>query len=178
MTAERFSRLSQLMKQNNLQFMVLNPGASLTYLTGLHFHLMERPIILLLNPDEIPILILPELEVGKASASAIKLRTITYSDDPSSWQNAFNTAAEIINLDGKTIGVEPTSLRFLEIDYLNHAAPHTLLVSASLILDSLRVQKDAVELEAMRRAVIIAQNALQNTVPFIKPGETFPLALK
>ena len=66
MTLNRFSQLISLIKSSSLDALAINPGSALTYLTGLRFHLMERPTVLLIAPGEIPALILPELEGQKS----------------------------------------------------------------------------------------------------------------
>ena len=50
----RFTRLFEQMRAHHLDAVALNPGPTLTYLTGLGFHLMERPTLLLAAlPDKI-----------------------------------------------------------------------------------------------------------------------------
>ena len=77
-----------------------------------------------------------------------------------------------MSLDGKTIGVEPTWLRYLELNYLQTAAPAATFKTAEALIASLRIQKDNQELACMRRAVQIAQEALRATLPVIRPGVT------
>lgn len=172
MHAERFVRLYNALSSSGFDALALNPGSSLTYLTGLNFHLMERPTILLVVPGQTPALVLPELEIIKARSAPVELHTFTYSDTPSSWPSAFLQACEALDLDRKTIGVEPARLRFLELSYLQGAMPKSQFKSAADMLDSLRMQKGADEIAAMRKAVHIAQQALQATLPAIKPGAT------
>ena len=40
---DRITRFIDMINQAKLDGFVLNPGPSLAYLTGLNFHLMERP---------------------------------------------------------------------------------------------------------------------------------------
>jgi hypothetical protein len=54
----RQRNLSQAIQAAGLDSLVLNPGPSLVYLTGLNFHLMERPVVALFLPGRAPILIL------------------------------------------------------------------------------------------------------------------------
>jgi Xaa-Pro dipeptidase len=61
----RQERLALAMEAAELDGMALNAGPSLTYLTGLHFHLSERPVLGLFSIDKPPVIILPELETGK-----------------------------------------------------------------------------------------------------------------
>jgi Xaa-Pro dipeptidase len=48
--------------------------------------------------------------------------------------------------------------------------PHADFVTGESALNALRMQKDEKEVQAMRQAVRIAQQALQATLPMIKPG--------
>jgi Xaa-Pro dipeptidase len=170
MTHNRFSQLISLINSSGIDALAINPGSSLTYLTGLHFHLMERPTVLLIVPGEVPALILPELEALKVKQSAISLQPFIFGDNPASWQDAFNQAVKALGLDGKRIGVEPERLRFLELHFLETAAPNSTFVPAAEVFANLRMYKDAGEIQAMRKAVKIAQMALIATLPAVKSG--------
>jgi Xaa-Pro dipeptidase len=122
MTTQRLTKIIELMKQNKLDTIALNPGPSLFYLTGLHFHLMERPVVLFIDSNTHPTIVLPELEILKVKQSSIPLEAITYGDDPSSWNSAFKKALEKIRPQLKVIGIEPTQFRFLEMDFIRKAA--------------------------------------------------------
>ncbi len=171
MTTARLTRLYSLMTKSGLDAMVFNPGPSLNYLTGLTFHLMERPVVLLLVPNETPVLVLPELETAKLPQATIPLKGVTYGENPATWGEIFASACQGLKLDGKKVGAEPTRLRFLELRLLEKGA-RAQFASAEEVVSGLRMQKDASEIEMMRRAVHIAQDALLATVPFIKPGRS------
>ncbi len=170
MRIQRLERLYSLMQTAGLDFLALNPGPSLVYLTGLHFHLMERPTVLLIAPEQTPLFILPELEMLKVPQAVIPLDTLTFGDNPASWAGVFSTAAQKMGLANQRIGVESTQLRFLELNLLQQAAPQAHFVSGDAALDSLRLCKDATELASMRKAAQIAQDALRATLPLAKPG--------
>jgi Xaa-Pro dipeptidase len=172
MTDKRLEHIFSMMVENNLDAVVLNPGSSLTYLTGLHFHLMERPTVLILRRSSNPVIILPGLEIGKLDSSRLPLTPVTFSDDPSLWQKAFGKAAGLCGLNDCTIGVEATKLRFLELDLLQKAAPLARFVDAQKTFAQLRIQKDSSEVACMQKAVDIAQEALRATLPMIKVGST------
>lgn len=169
----RQERLAHEIKAAGLDALVLNPGPSLIYLTGLHFHLMERPVVLLFAPGDIPRLVLPELEVGKTTKLPFPLHPHTYGEDPHDWGNTFVQAWSDLKLKKDArIGVEPRSLRVLELRLLEYAAPKALFISGEDLIADLRMAKDPAELAAMRGAVQIAQNALLATLPSIKLGMT------
>lgn len=170
MLSERIQRLQQLLSEARLGALALNPGPSLMYLTGLGFHLSERPTVAFFTADGAVGLVLPELEVSKAEASPLKPRLFPYGDNPATWEAAFRQVAASLDLEGMAIGVEPTRLRFLELRLLEAAAPRARFVSAQGALAALRMRKQPDEIAAMRAAVDIAQRALQAALPAVRPG--------
>ena len=172
MTYSRFDQLNASLRTSDLDAVILNPGPTLTHLTGLHFHLMERPVVLLFAKDQDPAIVLPELELQKVASLPYKLQVFPYPENPLEWDNAFRRAAQALGLDGKRIGVEPRQLRLLEFRHVKTGAPEADYPDASEVLSGLRLRKDQAEVEAMRRAVKIAQEALEATIPLIKIGMT------
>jgi Xaa-Pro dipeptidase len=164
----RFDKLTASLSTSGLDAVILNPGPTLTYLTGLHFHLMERPVVLFFTADNPPALVLPELEMQKVTG--LPITPFPYGENPADWDAAFRGAVRSLDLDGKKIGVEPRQLRLLEYQFVKTAAPEAEFPDASSALGTLRLQKDADEVQKMRRAVQIAQSALEATVPLIKVG--------
>jgi len=172
MTHSRFDKLNASLRNSDLDAVILNPGPTLTYLSGLHFHLMERPIVLLYAKDQDPAIVLPELELQKVADLPYKLQVFAYPENPSEWDNAFRKAVQALGLDSKRIGVEPRQLRLLEFRHVKNGAPEAEYPDASDVLSGLRLRKDKAEVDTMRKAVKIAQDALEATIPFIKIGMT------
>lgn len=172
MTQTRLEKLNASLQSSDLDSVILNPGPTLTYLTGLRFHLMERPVVLLFAKDQDPAIVLPELELQKVTALPYKLQVFSYAEDPSAWGDAFRKAVQALGLGGKRIGVEPRQLRLLEFQYVKDAAPEADFPDAGEVLSALRLRKEQAEVEAMRRAVNIAQSALEATLPSIRIGMT------
>lgn len=170
--AERQSRLAGALASFQFSALALNPSPTLNYLTGLQFHLMERPVVALFFADRAPILILPELEAGKTSELSYPLEIFTFGEDPSRWIETFKQATEKGGLSGKTVGIEPTRLRLLEFRLLKRATQNTRYHSAKSLLSELRIRKDELEVAALRQAVKVAQDALLATLPAVKPGLT------
>ena len=172
MTHSRFDKLNASLRNSELDAVILNPGPTLTYLSGLHFHLMERPVVLLFAKDQTPALVLPELELQKVALLPYELQVFAYPEKPSEWDNAFHGAVQALGLDGKRIGVEPRQLRLLEFNFMKTNAPDAEYPDGSDVLSALRLKKDQAEVENMRKAVQIAQSALEATIPSMKIGIT------
>jgi Xaa-Pro dipeptidase len=166
----RLSRLSFALQASNLDAIVLNAGPSLVYLTGLHFHLSERPVAVIIPAQGEPVIILPELELPKLTGMLV--HAFPYLENPVEWDGVFRKAVQSLNLDGKRIGVEPRQMRLLEFRHVKAGAPGADFPDASAVVSTLRVRKDEDEIAAMRKAVRAAQSALEATIPLIKIGMT------
>ena len=158
----RQAKLAEALRQTALPALALNPGPSLVYLTGMHFHLSERPVVALFFPNQSPLIVLPELESAKLKDLAYPLRSFTYGEDPASWPDVFRQALLAAEIQSGQVGVEPRGLRVLELRLLEAAAPAVRYDSAEEIVAGLRMHKDESELLAMRRAAQIAQPGSPN----------------
>ncbi len=166
----RNTRLLEYMKQHQLPMLVLNPSPSFVYLTGLHFHIMERPTLLWISDTGKKALITAELERENAKKSAVPLEVFCYSDDPSSWRKTFQAAADYMGPIHNAIGIEPNHIRFLELDLLQQVTAGNKLISGEKALTALRIRKDPDELELIQKAVDIAETAFTNFIKQIVPG--------
>ncbi len=172
MITDRWQRLGQSLRSAGLDALALNPGPSLYYLTGLAFHLMERPVIGLFTPTQPPCLILPELEREKAASAGLGLRLETYSEEEAGRLDALRRALRSLSIEQARVGIEPLRLRVMELHLLQEAAPRAEFVPADAAVGTLRLTKDGSEIEAIRQAVRVAEAALEALLPQIRPGMT------
>ena len=172
MIKDRLKKLTGSLRTSGLDAVILNPGPTLKYLSGVEFHLMERPVVLFIAPEKDPVLVLPELEMLKVDLFPYKIQPIPYGENPSEWDDAFRKAAQALGLDASRIGVEPRQLRLMEFRHVKAGAPEADYPDASDVLTNLRLKKDKAEIDAMRVAVKIAQDALEAVIPQIKIGMT------
>jgi Xaa-Pro dipeptidase len=168
----RQSALAVAVAGAGLDGIVFNPGPTLHYLTGLNFHLMERPVVLIFRPGLPLHLVIPELEARKVDVLPFPATVFFFNDDPSTWAGVYHQAVTSAGLSRAPVGVEPTSLRYLELKLLEDAAPATPFIPAETVVAALRMRKDEAELAKMRKAVQIAQQALIATLPMVKVGIT------
>ncbi len=168
----RQKKLTAALEERRLYALALNPGPTLSYLTGLTFHLSERPVIFLFSADYSPFVVLPELEMGRLADVGFDLRIHSYDEDPSTWERAFRNLGAEARLDFKRVALEPGRMRILELRLLENVAPRSAYVSGDALIASLRAIKDAAEIASMRRAVSVAQVALKQTLPRLGEGIT------
>lgn len=172
MTLNRISQLKHVMRAGGLQAIALNPSPDLIYLTGLHYHLNERPTVLIITEKDEIIAILPEFEVGKLKSASLNVKPFAYDDNPAGWEEVFKNACLYAGLNQQKIGVDPIHFRFLEFNLLKQGAPEAQFVPAGTQISSLRVCKDESEIALMRQAIQIAQKAFTASLSCIKPDVT------
>src|SRR5258708_35080642 len=170
MSTARMEHLHTALAEAGLDAAALNPGPTLAYLSGLHFHLMERPVVLLVDRTHDPVIVMPELEIPKVDLFPYKVNAFVYGEDPSTWEAVFRKAIQSLALDGKKIGVDPRQMRLLEFRQVHAGAPEADFPDAAEALASLRLHKDPTEVAPMRRPVLLTQAPLAATPPQVELG--------
>jgi len=170
MSVDRLQRLQVCLKEAGCEGIAVNAGPSLNYLTGLHFHLMERPVVMLFPAAGEPAVILPKLEEKKLENMAYSTKIFTYGEDPAEWSSVFQNAMKEMAFPSQKIGVEPRQLRLLEYNYLRFEENDVECIDGSAIITALRSIKDEEEIRCMRKAVKIAENALEATLAITRIG--------
>jgi Xaa-Pro dipeptidase len=172
MHQQRIEKLIKLLGEDDCDLIAINAGRTLAYLTGLDFHLSERPTILLVGKGKTPAIIFPEFEMQKVKNAPIVLVPFAYSEDTSLWRAVFKKALDQMGTQEAKIGIEPTAFRFLEMNLIQEVSNQITFHSAADILEQLRMTKDGNEIENIRKAISIAQAALEMTLPLIRIGIT------
>ncbi|MCH7587497.1 MAG: aminopeptidase P family protein [Chloroflexi bacterium] len=168
----RVEALQKNLEQHEMDVLAVLPGPSFIYLTGISFHLSERPIMALFPRNGTPLLVLPRFERSKAETAQIEFKSFDYDENPSNQIKALLSAASELGAGRLKIGVEPLSMRYEELNLLERAMPEATILPADALLTALRGIKDDFEIESMRRAAQIAEQALEATLPLIKVGMT------
>ena len=83
MSSLRIRHLIKQMHAADIDCVALVPGPNLVYLTGLHFHLSERPVIAFFPATGQPVLLAPGFEAVKTqhAPQPIDWQLFTYSDN-------------------------------------------------------------------------------------------------
>jgi len=171
MHLKRLSQLNQSLRAHGLDVLALVPGPNLFYLTGLSFHLSERPIVALFPLDGSPTIVLPTLEAVKVEQTDVVMDTFPYTDEEGHI-SAFRQACDTLALSQSIVSAEALRMRLKEVQLLERRAPGCRVVAAEDALTELRVHKDEYEVKQMRRAIGITESALCATVEQVKAGMT------
>lgn len=166
----RLHQIHEIAIAAGLDAIALVPGANLHHLTGLDFHLMERPLVVFFVPGRDPVAVVPALEEERLAACGIPMTLFPWSDSEG-FGAAFAAAAGALRLRSKRVGVEELRMRVLEANLLDEYLDATL-VPAGQALAALRLYKDAEAVRALREAIAISQAALEKLLGLVRPGMT------
>ena len=172
MNLNRLERVQQQILANGLDGIVLMPGPNMVYVSDIHTHVSERPILLFIPADDDPAIIIPNLEAMKAKAAGIPENRIFDWTDDEGYTGAFQQACAHLELADYLLGVEALHMRVLELELLQRYAPGLKTAHAEPIMMALRLVKDDSEIAAMERAIDVAQKAMDELRPTIKIGQT------
>jgi Xaa-Pro dipeptidase len=164
----RRDRARIVARDAGLEAVAFVPGANFRYLTGLDFHLMERPTLLLVTAGGEIKAIMPELERSKWSKAFPDAETF-YWQDSDGFDAAFRTCCQTI---GGPLGIEAMRMRAFEAEALSLHLPQGALVNAEKAIASLRIQKDEDEIADLRKAIEISEAALAELYATARAGDT------
>lgn len=162
-------RLANIAAQSGLAAIAIVPGANFRYVSGLNFHLMERPTLMFVTPQGQVLGIIPELERTRWVEVFPEAETF-YWQDSDGYVGAF--AALAAALPTGSIGIEGMLMRAFEFAAMETAFGAGRIVDADDTLASLRLQKSPKEIEALRRAIAITQTSLQEVLDVLSLGMT------
>ena len=160
MLEHRLKRLAERQRAAGIDCVTLMPGPNMQYLSGLTLFMSERPVLVFLCLDRRPALLVPALERGRAEAMAGKgVDLYSYTDEEGA-AAGFARVGEALRLAGKSVAVEYLHMRVLELRALEAVAPGARFVALEDVLPGLRIIKDQDEVDAMRKAIAITEDAL------------------
>lgn len=172
MNQTRLDKLTHQILAHGVDGIALVPGPNMAYLSGIHSHVSERPIVLFFPADDEPAIVIPGLEAMKARAAGISEDRIFAWSDDEGYTGAFQQACAHLELSDYLLGVEALHMRVLELELLKRYAPGLTTTHAEPILMALRAVKDAEEIAAMQRAIGVAERAMERLIPQIEIGMT------
>ncbi len=176
---KRIQQFQAQLRAEKLDGFALLPGPLLDYLTGSHFHLMERAILCWIpsNENDPLLLVAPGFEISMLNPTELNWKMFPW-DDTSGPASAFSemAAAMVETLGTKAIraGLDPLNLRFQEWNWLEISLKPNEVnwVDGTSWLVGIRAVKDEAELELLRKAAAMATTSLSVVLPQIRLGMT------
>ncbi len=165
----RIERAQRMMRERGLSAILIEPGASLVYFTGVRWSRSERltgAVIPASGQIGVFTPFFEEPSVRESLAVPADLRTWNEHEDPlqlvARWLGEKKLASG-------TIGVEET-VRYFAVDGLQRALPGATIRSAAPVVRALRMIKSPAEIALMQLAADITIAAYRYTAPRIQRG--------
>jgi len=192
--AERQEKARRLMRENNLSAILLVPGTSLKYFTGIRWEGGERLFAMVLPAKGEAFYVAPAFEEGRAREQIAKsqggsqpdsdlhseLHPDVHSDlhsDVRVWQEDESPYARVAQgladrgIASGTIGIEETA-KFVFSNNLQKAAAGATFTSATPVTAGCRIIKSRHEIDLMRLASKVTLAAYEATYRSLKVGMT------
>jgi Xaa-Pro dipeptidase len=166
----RIARAQRLMQQNGLSALLIEPGASMVYFTGVEWRRSERLTAAIIPREGRPCIVTPHFEepsVRESLKVPAEVRVWNEEEDP------LRTVAGFLadrRLRGP-VGIEET-VRFFAVDNLRRARPGIEIRPGAPIVRGCRMIKSAHEIELMQLAADVTVAAYRHTYPLIRRGMT------
>jgi Xaa-Pro dipeptidase len=172
--AERLARVARaqgLMRRLGFGSILIEPGASLTYFTGVNWHRSERLTAALIPAEGEAVIVTPFFEepsVRESLAIPAEVRTWQEDEDP---LRLVAGALRDRRLAARPVGIEET-VRYFAVDGLQKALLHTPVRNAAPVVRPCRMIKSEHEIALMTKASDITIAAYRYTWPRIQRGMT------
>ncbi|MES1975880.1 MAG: Xaa-Pro peptidase family protein [Pseudomonadota bacterium] len=167
----RIARAQGLMKANGIGAVLIEPGSSMIYFTGVRWGRSERLTVAVLPAEGEPCIVTPFFEEPSVR------QTLDVPAEVRVWQEDENPLALVAGfirdrkLAGRPIGIEET-VRYFAVNGLARVLPAAKLVSANPVVRGCRMIKTAPEIALMQTATDVTIAAYRWTYPRIEKGMT------
>lgn len=169
--AARLARAQVLMKANGIGAVLIEPGASLLYFTGVRWGRSERLTAAVIPVEGDPIIVTPFFEepsVRESLGIPAEIRVWQEHEDPFAVVAGFLREKKLL---GRPLGIEETA-RFFAVDGMWRALAGVKIVSANPVVRGCRMFKTPAEIALMQKAADVTLAAYHWTYPRIEAGMT------
>ncbi|WP_294202747.1 Xaa-Pro peptidase family protein [uncultured Sphingomonas sp.] len=169
--ARRLVRAQGLMKANGIGAILIEPGSTMVYFTGVRWGRSERLTAAILPVEGEPCIVTPFFEEPSVR------ETLAVPAEVRVWQEDQNPLAVVVEflrdrkLSGRPVGIEETA-RFFAFDGLQKALPGVRLVSANPVVRGCRIIKTPAEIALMQLATDVTMAAYRWLHPRVEAGMT------
>jgi Xaa-Pro dipeptidase len=164
----RIEKAQALMRRQGISALVVEPGSSLVYFTGVRWSRSERLTCAMIPAEGAIGMVTPFFEepsVRETLAVTAEVRTWQEHEDPLALVATWLRERKA----GAVVGIEETN-RFFIPDGLKKSLPSGKLVNAAPVVRGCRMIKSATEISLMQRASDITMAAYRWTIPRIEAG--------
>lgn len=169
--AARVAKAQRLMRASNIGAILIEPGSSLDYFTGVQWWRSERLTCAVIPVEGTPCIVTPFFEepsVRESLGVTADVRVWQEDESPVALVAAFLNSR---GLASHAIGIEET-VRFFASDGVAHALPAAKLVSADPVVRGCRMIKTPADIALMQAAADVTVRAINYTIARTEVGMT------
>lgn len=166
---DRLQRLRDIMKQEGVDLVALGPGAHLAWLTGMHPHGDERPLLMCVTQSYAGLL-MPALEADSARQHT-DLPFHPWGDDTGP-DAAFAELLQTADANGAKSIVLDETMRADFAALVQDALPQATRQFTASTVGALRMRKDPAEFDILKRNALSADTAMRAAWDAMRPGMT------
>ncbi len=169
--ARRLARAQGLMKANGIGAILIEPGSTMVYFTGVQWWRSERLTAAIIPVEGEPCIVTPFFEEPSVR------ETLSVPAEVRVWQEDQNPLAVVAGflrdrkLADRPVGIEETA-RFFAFDGLQKTLPGIRLVSANPVVRGCRMIKTPAEIALMQLATDVTMAAYRWLHPRVEAGMT------
>jgi Xaa-Pro dipeptidase len=167
----RIAKAQRLMKERGIGALVIEPGSSMIYYTGVKWGLSERPFVVVIPADGELAYVTPAFEEMRAR------ELIKFSNDVRTWQedeSPYLRIAQILKDRGVATGkvAWEERVRFFIVDGVRAEAPTADYVIGTPVTAGCRIYKSPAEIALLQRANDITMAVYHAVFPILTEGMT------
>ncbi|KQO50513.1 M24 family metallopeptidase [Sphingomonas sp. Leaf257] len=169
--ARRLARAQALMKANGIGAILIEPGSTMVYFTGVQWWRSERLTAVVIPVEGQPCIVTPFFEepsVRETLAVPAEVRVWQEDENPLAVVAGFLRDRKLAN---RPVGIEETA-RFFAFDGMRKLLPDMRLVSANPVVRGCRMVKTPAEIALMQLATDVTMAAYRWVYPRVEAGMT------
>lgn len=166
---DHLQNLTERLRKGNLDAILLGPSPDLEYLAGLSLFADERFKGLVVLADGRMFSIVPKLYREQMESVLGPECPACVWDDAEGFLEKVTAAWKDFGLAGKTVAVND-GIRAVDLIDLERGVPGTSFVNGHHVVEAMRLIKSPGEMDILRKAARIADEAFGELVAFIRPG--------
>jgi Xaa-Pro dipeptidase len=167
----RIDQMQQQMARQGVDTLLLTAGASLRYLTGVDWHMLERFTGALLPANGDPVFLVPAFEAPRLRRkSPLDLPFLTWQEDESPYDKSAQLLRDWGHATGR-LAIDEQAPYFVA-HALGRAAPQLTLLSAESLVGQARMLKSPAEVALIQQAMQLTLHVHRLAAQQLRPGIT------
>lgn len=172
-SSSKLTAFADTVRSGGLDAAAIVPGPNFRNLFERDFHLMERPLVVIVPARGDPVAIVPNLEMASFETIGFQGKVFDWRDEDgysAAFQNAANALPQLQN--SQRFGLEAQRMRAFEQMALGEVFPDANFTNEQQLISSIRLTKSPREVALLKQAIEISETALESTLGEVQPGMT------